>query len=333
MKPVRLLVLSSVAIVAVAAALVWARTANRPHNVIIFVADGLRSGVVTPQTAPAFAEVRDRGVDFNNSHSLFPTVTTPNASAIATGHRLGDTGDFANIIYGGAPPLAASYGSLTAALEDDPTLAEMDRRFEGNYLGETSLLAAARAKGFSTAAIGKLGPTRVQDLTADTANQTVVIDDSTGTPDGLPIPAAVSNALKAAGLDAAAPDRGLNSDPGDYMRSGVKVANVVQQDWFTAVAARVLLPRFKAAGKPFVMVFWSRDPDGTQHNQGDSLNSLSPGINGPTSLAAIRNASNDLRTLRNTLKALGLDKTTDIVVTADHGFSTASKQSATSGAA
>jgi hypothetical protein len=333
MKPLRLLVLAAVAIVAMAAALVWARTAHRPHNVIIFVADGLRSGIVTPQTAPALAEVRDRGVDFHNSHSLFPTVTTPNASAIATGHRLGDTGDFANIIYAGEPALAASYGSLTAALEDDPTLTEMDKRFEGNYLGETSLLAAARAKGFSTAAIGKLGPTRVQDVTADPASQTIVIDDSTGAPDGLPIPAAVSNAIKAAGLDAAAPDRGLNSDPGDYIRSGVKVANVVQQDWFTAVAAKVLLPRFKAAGKPFVMVFWSRDPDGTQHNQGDSLNSLTPGINGPTSLAAIRNASNDLQALRDTLKALGLDKTTDIIVTADHGFSTASKQSVTSGAA
>ena len=81
------------------------------------------------------------------------------------------------------------------------------------------------------------------------------------------------------------------------------------------------------------MVFWSRDPDGTQHNQGDSLNTLSPGINGPTTLAAIRNASNDLQALREALRAQGLDKTTDIVVTADHGFSTASKQSATSTAA
>jgi arylsulfatase A-like enzyme len=78
------------------------------------------------------------------------------------------------------------------------------------------------------------------------------------------------------------------------------------------------------------MVFWSRDPDGTQHNQGDSLNKLEPGINGPTTMAAIRNASNDLSRLRAALKALGLDKITDIVVTADHGFSTASKQSATS---
>jgi arylsulfatase A-like enzyme len=113
---------------------------------------------------------------------------------------------------------------------------------------------------------------------------------------------------------------------------GVSVANVEQQDWFLKVATKVLLPRFKAAGKPFVMVFWSRDPDGTQHNEGDSLNSLEPGINGPTSLAGIRNASNNLQALRDTVKALGLEGDTDIVVTADHGFSVLSRQSATSGA-
>lgn len=320
-------------IAAVVGAGLWLHAARRPHNLVIFVADGLRSEVVTPQTAPALAAVREEGVDFRNSHSLYPTVTTPNASAIATGHRLGDTGDFANVIFAGQPALPAAYGSQTVMLEDDQVLADMNHRFDGDYLGETSLLAAARAKGFSTAVIGKLGPSRIQDVTADPATQTVVIDDETGQPDGLPIPAWVRKAMRAAGLDAAAPDRGLNTDPGDYIRSGVKVANVEQQNWFADVATKVLLPRFKAAHKPFVLVFWSRDPDGTQHNQGDSLNTLSPGINGPTTMAAIRNASSDLQRLRDTLRALGLDKTTDVVVTADHGFSTASKQSVTSGAA
>ncbi len=106
---------------------------------------------------------------------------------------------------------------------------------------------------------------------------------------------------------------------------------MVQQAWFANVAAKVILPRFAKTKKPFVLVFWSRDPDGTQHNQGDSLQKLIPGINGPTSLAAIRNASNNLGQLRDALKTLGLDATTDVIVTADHGFSTISKQSQTSG--
>jgi hypothetical protein len=89
----------------------------------------------------------------------------------------------------------------------------------------------------------------------------------------------------------------------------------------------------KARNKPFVLIFWSRDPDGTQHNQGDSLNAVTPGINGPTSAAAIRNADDNLKQLQDALRALGLADDTDIVIAADHGFSTISKESATSPAA
>ena len=80
----------------------------------------------------------------------------------------------------------------------------------------------------------------------------------------------------------------------------------MQQDYFAAVTTSVVLPLFKERDKPFVLVFWSRDPDGTQHNQGDSLNALVPGINGPTSLAAIRNADDDLARIRAALIELGL---------------------------
>jgi Type I phosphodiesterase / nucleotide pyrophosphatase len=84
---------------------------------------------------------------------------------------------------------------------------------------------------------------------------------------------------------------------------------------------------------PCVLVFWSRDPDGSQHNTGDSLNTITPGINGPTSMAAIKNADNNLAQLRKALDDLGLAATTNIIVSADHGFSTISKESKTSPAA
>ena len=313
--------------------LAWFAGPAAARNVVIFVADGLRSHAVTPTTAPALAAVRDQGVDFANSHSLYPTVTTPNSSAIATGHLLGDTGDFGNTIHVGQP-FAAPYGSSLAAVEDDVMLGLLNKRFGGNYLGETSLLAAARAKGFSTAVLGKNGPVGVQDVTARDGVASIIIDDQTGpNAEGIPLAPDVAAAMKAAGLQTSAPDRGLNGWGGAYNMPGVQVANVEQQNWFVGVATKVVLPRFKAAGRPFVLVFWSRDPDGTQHDQGDSLNSLVPGINGPTTLKAFKNASNDLQALRDTLKALGLDGDTDIVVTADHGFSTMSRESQTSAAA
>jgi len=90
---------------------------------------------------------------------------------------------------------------------------------------------------------------------------------------------------------------------------------------------------FKARNKPFVLVFWSRDPDGSQHNNGDSLNTVTPGINGPTSLAGIKNADNNLAQLRKALDDLGLAASTNIIIASDHGFSTISKASKTSPAA
>ena len=305
-----------------------------PRNLVIFVADGLRSGMVDASTAPGFDAVRREGVYFAESHSLFPTVTTANASAIATGHALGDTGDYGNYLYAGEK-LGFPVSGMTAALEDDPSLALVNDRYGGNYLNETSLVAVARAHGYATAVIGKAGPAAVQDIAALSGGEGILIDDNTGWRDlgGAKLPPDLVQAIKAAGLDAAAPDRGLNTDPGSYIMPGVRVANVDQQNWFADVVAKVLLPRFKAEGKPFVIVFWSRDPDGTQHAQGDSLNALKPGINGPTSLAGIRNAADDLQRLRDALAAEGLAGNTDVFVTADHGFSTVSKASATSAAA
>src|SRR5882762_5893718 len=101
-----------------------AAAADQPHNVVLFVPDGLRALMVDPQTAPTMAALRDQGVAFKNSHSLFPTFTTPNASAMATGHYLGDTGDFSNTIYTGYPVPGAG-GSITPFLESDPVLGDV----------------------------------------------------------------------------------------------------------------------------------------------------------------------------------------------------------------
>jgi hypothetical protein len=305
---------------------------NTPHNLILFVPDGLRGRIVTPQTAPTMAEIRDKGVNFKNSHSLFPTFTTANASAMATGHLLGDTGDFSNTIYTGYP-VAAAEGSVTPFLESDPVLHEADEHFGGDYLNEETILKLARAKGYSTAAIGKLGPTLIFDHTdkiGENGLHSIVVDDSTGSKNGVPLSDEMKDGLNKASLPLAAPSRGDNGKIGDAKTPGTTVANVAQQAYFADVASKVVLPMFKARNKPFVLVFWSRDPDGSQHNNGDSLNTVTPGINGPTSMAGIKNADDNLAQLRKALDDLGLSATTDIIVTADHGFSTISKESKTS---
>jgi len=302
---------ASVAIVTPAVA------AGQPHNVLIFVADGLRYVSVTPQTAPTMWKLKHDGVDFTNSHSLYPTITTVNASAIATGHYIGDTGNFGNTIYTGYP-VAGTNGAPITFQEDDTLLGDLAAHYNGNYLNETSFLAAARQAGFVTAAMGKVGPTAIQDITQRNGNGTIVIDDALNTPKGIPVSPGIDAAIQAAGIAQTAPK--------------TDVPNNAQQQYLIAVATNVVLPKLAASGHPFAMLYWSRDPDATQHAQKDGVGKLTPGINGPTAMAGIKDADDTLAALLAALKAQGLDKTTDVFVTADHGFSTIDRHSATSAA-
>jgi len=320
------------------------------RNVIIFVADGLRHGSVNERDTPTFWAIRKQGVYFRNSYALFPTLTTANASAIATGHALGDTGDFSNTIWlgyalfdGGNFDMAP--GTPVAFLENDRIIGDLDAHQSGNYLGEETLLSLARKDGYNTAAVGKVGPTAIQDASAiapvngnpPPPSAAIIIDDATGTAEGPALPPKLVAKLLGEDIAPEAPARTngyaltspySNSYIGDSNNPGTLRANIVQQQWFTDVTTRGILPFFAGdQERPFALVYWSRDPDGTQHNQGDSLNALYPGINGPTSLAAIRNADHALRQIMDWLDAHPTVKeNTDVVVTSDHGFATVARR-------
>jgi phosphodiesterase/alkaline phosphatase D-like protein/arylsulfatase A-like enzyme len=362
------------------------------RNIIIFVADGLRPGSVNAIDTPTLFSVRQNGVNFTDSHSLFPTFTTPNASAIATGHYLGDTGDFSNTVYTGYPVINAN-GSVTPFIENDPILADInansnladpDTSFsKNNFLTEESLLAYARANGYSTAAIGKLGPVAIQDVTQDTRTggptspnitpETVIIDDSTfissvanatnppvngiGSQSGIPLSPEIANDLNNAGLIgqtipgtttvASTVGSLRNNQPsGNLTTAGTLNPNTQQQQFFADATTRAVLPQFVSdisnnTSQGFAVVYWSRDPDGTQHNNGDAFNAADPGnnsltigINGPTAKKGVQDSDANLKQLIDYLKATPdpanpgktLYDNTDIFVTADHGFSTISKQ-------
>jgi hypothetical protein len=290
-----------------------------------------------PADNTARRATRTLGVHFLNSHSLFQTLTTANAATLATGHYLGDTGIFSNTEYSGAPVFGGNSfrnraGTPTPFLEDDRVLSDLDDRYpDGNFIGEQSLLALARAHGMNTAAIGKLGPVAIQDLTQIGGQagsmhtpQTVVLDDSTGSPVGVPVAPVIAAALAQAGLPPAPPRRRQPS--GSVALPGTLQTNSTQQQWLVDATTGAVLPAFVRSGKPFVLIYWSRDPDGSQHNQGDSLNRLTPGINGPTARAAVANADANLKQILDFLAANPqVRAVTDVLITSDHGFATISK--------
>jgi arylsulfatase A-like enzyme len=319
------------------------------RNVLIFVADGLRPDSVTEGGTPRLWSIRAQGVHFVNSHAVFPTFTTANASTIATGHGLGDTGIFSNTIWPGFATFdTGSFhrvpGTPVPFIEDDQILADFDGHFGGNYFGFSTFLEMARAHGYRTAAIGKLGPAAIQDTAAiapvsggfPPAPPGIIVDDATGSDAGVPLPLEIERRMAAERLAGAAPTRSNGYDAasqlnngyrGDRLHAGTLAANLVQQDWFVDVTTKAILPWMTMdAAAPFALVFWSRDPDGTQHYEGDSLGSIDPGVNGATSERAVQNADRALGRILAWLDAHPAVKAnTDLVVTSDHGFATVSR--------
>src|SRR5262249_6462912 len=149
-----------------------------------------------------------------------------------------------------------------------------------------------------------------------------------GGADAVPLNSQARSALEKAHLLQKAPSRSNgwgscsqkhNGFTGDNTTPGTLAPNRLQQEVFVNATTKGILPIFREAPRPFMLVFWSRDPDGTQHFQGDSLNSLTPGINGPTAKAAVRNADDNLKQILEFIENdQSLKDHTDIFITSDH---------------
>jgi arylsulfatase A-like enzyme len=193
-------------------------------------------------------------------------------------------------------------------------------------------LAYARSYGYNTAALGKIGPSALQDVSELSPLRkrfrlptTIILDSESGLNTSVPLTDDTVAMLKAAGMTPAPPRR--NQLAGTNATPGAKDTNAVHYQWFVDAITKAILPKFAASDEPFVLVYWSGDPDQTQHAQGDSLNRLVPGVNGPTAKAAVRGADRALGQILDYLdRHPDARDNTDIFVTADHGFSTVSRR-------
>src|SRR5208337_2554287 len=99
MRPL-LLLGSTILSVTLSSAVFAQAPATRPHNVVLFVADGLRFRIVDDHTAPT----------------------------MATGHMLGDIGDFSNTIFAGFEVPGAAKTRMHAVWKLGRLLAKVDRK-------------------------------------------------------------------------------------------------------------------------------------------------------------------------------------------------------------
>ena len=73
--------------------------AQTPRLQLLLVVDGLRPDYVTPEIMPRLYALGQRGVLFEENHSVFPTVTRVNSSSISTGAYPESHGLLGNTVY------------------------------------------------------------------------------------------------------------------------------------------------------------------------------------------------------------------------------------------
>src|SRR5438105_15831569 len=73
--------------------------ANPDRHVVVVVWDGMRPDFVSEQNTPTLWKLAQSGVTFRNHHSVYPSATIVNGTAIATGVYPNHSGLLANHDY------------------------------------------------------------------------------------------------------------------------------------------------------------------------------------------------------------------------------------------
>ena len=259
--------------------------------VIVFVVDGLRPDAITPDRTPTLFRLRSEGVDFTDGHAAFPTVTRVNAATIATGMHPGSTGIFGNQLFARAidPRRAFDTGNHKRLLE-------LDQATGGRLVLTRTLGERLHAHGLSLAGVSS-GSTGSALLTSSRATRGIgVLINGAFEPGKL---VAWPTDVSAAILDkfGPAPARGA------FARYDAVVA------WTQRVLREYVLTELA----PDVVINWLTEPDHSQHHLG---------VGSPSALEALASEDLEIARVLETIDALGLTSSTDVLVVSDHGFTT-----------
>jgi arylsulfatase A-like enzyme len=300
------------------------------RRVIIFVWDGLRTDDVTPENMPHYFALARSGVVFADHHAVYPTFTMMNSASIATGTYPGVHGFYGNVVY--APNARGENAkgvdidfSAPAFIEDFGVVEAVQESYQGKLTLVATMLQAAQAQGLSTAAIGKFGAAFIQDY----KRGGIILDEDAAMPlsfakelqkAGYALPRNTINAYDAGGLvlandngDPTAPiaiaklNDGQTANPLDHTGALSRRGFT----YLTDVFVNYILPN----KKPDLTVFWSKEPDATNHAYG-------PGTY--NSIDATKMNDEILGRVVDKLRQLGWEQSTDIIITQDHNHSTVS---------
>jgi len=259
--------------------------------VVVFVVDGLRPDAITAEDTPTLMRLRAEGVDFTNSHAVFPTVTRVNAAAIATGTQPGTNGIVGNRMY--VPAVDRHRAFDTGNFRN---LLRLDEVSGGRLVLTRTLAERLHAHGLSMAGVssGSTGSAFLLNPRAPSGVGTLVNGyfDPGKT---VAYPPDLSAAILA------------KFGPAPVKKSAGRYDEVVA--WTQRVLREYVLPEVG----PAVVINWLTEPDHSQHDAG---------VGSPSAREALRHDDREIARVLTTLDELGLTASTDVFVISDHGFST-----------
>lgn len=253
-------------------------------HVVVMVWDGMRPDFITETNTPTLYRLAHDGVFFAHHHSVYPSATEVNGTALSTGAYPAHSGIVANKEY------RPRINLLKAVSTESPEAVRGgDYLTQGHYLNVATVAEIVQAAGRRTAVAGTkpvaLLPDRRERRAGQGLSQVLCYDRTLPTNSWTEL-------LRLAG---------------PYPAYGSP--NVGRDAWTT----RVLTGPFWGRDLPAFSMLWMSEPDYSQHDTG-------PGS--ATSLAALRSSDANLRRVLEELDRRGLRGRTDVLVVSDHGFST-----------
>jgi predicted AlkP superfamily pyrophosphatase or phosphodiesterase len=260
---------------------------GRDRLTIVFVLDGLRPDLITPEDTPVLHRLRTEGVNFTNTHASFPTVTRVNGPAISTGTYPGTNGLVSNSMY--VPAVNPTGQFSTGEIENLFTLDEVTG---GRLLFVKGLGERLHERGQLVAAVS-----------SGTTGSALLLNHRA--PQGIGV---LINGYFNPGVLAAYPAHVNTAVLSRFGPPPVKVAPALAAvDWHEEVLREYVIPELR----PSVVLNWITEPDGSHH---------SFGVGSPQAMLSIRNDDRNIGLILDKLETLGLLDETNIFVVSDHGF-------------
>lgn len=273
------------AAVALAAILSIAQTPADSRLIAIFVVDGLRPDSINPVDTPTIERLRSEGVDYVNSHSIFPTSTRVNAASLVTGTYPSRHGIVGNSMFvAGVNPVAPfDTGDFRQLIR----LEDADRR-----VVTTPTLAEALQRS------GR----RLATLSSGTTGNGFLLNPQARHGSGVAI-----HGLFDAGKIAAYPGEISEAVVRRFGAPPPDPDDIGQMEWTDTVLREYVLPELR----PAVIIDWMGPLDAAQHDHG---------VSSPAAKQALAAIDRSLARSIAAMQALTPARRLDIVITSDHGF-------------